>query len=60
MRKLPLSDGYYFHKEGQRFRKIIRRTNERKWKGREREGMFLIKTNVYINKSLAIINKIKL
>ena len=28
-------------------------------KGREREGMFLINTNVDINKSLAIINKIK-
>lgn len=28
-------------------------------KGREREGMFLINANVDINKSLAIINKIK-
>lgn len=39
--------------------KIIR-TNERKWERKGREGMFLIKTNVDINKSLAIINKIKL
>ena len=28
-------------------------------KGREREGMFLINTIVDINKSLSIINKIK-
>ena len=28
-------------------------------KGREREGLFLINKNVDINKSLAIINKIK-
>lgn len=40
--------------------KIIRRTNERKWERKGREGMFLVKTNVDINKSLAIINKIKL
>lgn len=38
--------------------KIIRRTNERKWERKGREGMFLVKTNVDINKSLAIINKI--